>query len=116
MTYAQTNEMLLEARGLSKNFGGVSALDHVDFHIGRGEHVGLLGDNGAGKSTLVKTLTGALRPDEGDIWFDGRMHQFGSPLEAREAGIETVYQNLALADQLDVVANLFLGREEYRVQ
>jgi ABC-type sugar transport system ATPase subunit len=116
MTYTQTNEMLLEARGLCKNFGGVSALDRVDFHIRRGEHVGLLGDNGAGKSTLVKALTGALRPDEGNIWFDGRTHQFSSPSEARQAGIETVYQNLALADQLDVVANLFLGREEYRVQ
>ena len=100
MTDAPAKDLLLEARDLSKHFGGVSALDHVDFHIKHGEHAALVGDNGAGKSTLVKTLTGAFQPDNGDIWFDGRTHRFNSPLDARRAGIETVYQNLALADHL----------------
>jgi ABC-type sugar transport system ATPase subunit len=116
MTNVPAEDLLLEAHGLCKHFGGVSALDHVDFHIKRGEHAALVGDNGAGKSTLVKTLTGAFQPDDGKIWFDGQTHRFNSPLDARGAGIETVYQNLALADQLDVAANLFLGREEFRLR
>jgi fructose transport system ATP-binding protein len=109
-------EMLLEARGIGKHFGGVAAADGVDFHISRHEHVALVGDNGAGKSTLVKILTGAVLPDTGEIWFDGERQHFSSPLDARRVGIETVYQNLALADHLDVAANLFLGREDFRIR
>jgi fructose transport system ATP-binding protein len=107
---------LVEARGIGKHFGGVAAADGVDFHINPGEHVALVGDNGAGKSTLVKILTGAVRPDSGEIWFDGQKQHFSSPLDARRVGIETVYQNLALADHLDVAANLFLGREDCRIR
>jgi ABC-type sugar transport system ATPase subunit len=116
MTNAPGDELLLEASDLCKRFGGVAALDHVDFHIKRGEHAALVGDNGAGKSTLVKTLTGAFQADNGQICFDRQTFRFNSPLDARRAGIETVYQNLALADQLDVAANLFLGREEFRLR
>ncbi len=109
-------EAVLQATGLSKRYGGVQALQDVDLSIEPGEHVALVGDNGAGKSTLVKLLTGAERPDSGSIRFDGRAVNFHSPIEARSAGIEAVYQNLALADHLDVVANLFLGRESYRLR
>jgi ABC-type sugar transport system ATPase subunit len=108
------DEAILRAEGISKWFGGVAALQEVDFEIAPGEHAALVGDNGAGKSTLVKALTGAERPDEGRIRFGGQERHFHSPLDARRAGIETVYQTLALADHLDVVANLFLGREKYR--
>jgi ABC-type sugar transport system ATPase subunit len=111
---AQTGGVLLEARGISKHYGGVAALSGIDFHIRPGEHVALVGDNGAGKSTLVKALTGAIRPDSGTIRFNGEEQQFSSPIDARNVGIETVYQNLALADHLDVASNLFLGREEFR--
>jgi fructose transport system ATP-binding protein len=107
---------LLRAEGLSKRFGGVQAIEGIDLSIDPGEHVALVGDNGAGKSTLVKVLTGAEHPDEGTLWFDGRETNFHSPLDARRAGVETVYQTLALADHLDVVANLFLGRETFRVR
>jgi len=109
-------EPLLEARNLSKHFGGVCAVEHVDIHVHRSEHIALVGDNGAGKSTLIKMLSGALRPDAGEIWFDRQQQQFESPSDARRVGIETVYQNLALADHLDVTANLFLGREACRVR
>jgi fructose transport system ATP-binding protein len=109
-------DAILRAAGISKWFGGVEALRDVDFEIAPGEHAALVGDNGAGKSTLVKVLTGAERPDSGHLWFDGQERQFHSPLDARRAGIETVYQTLALADHLDVVANLFLGREKYRLR
>ena len=107
---------LLEAHGIGKRFGGVAAADGVDFHINQHEHVALVGDNGAGKSTLVKILTGAILPDSGEIWFDGQRRHFTTPLDARRVGIETVYQNLALADHLDVAANLFLGREDCRIR
>jgi len=108
--------LLLEARRLSKHFGGVSAVQDVDLHVRRGEHIALVGDNGAGKSTLIKMLSGALRPDGGEIWFEEERQQFESPSDARRIGIETVYQNLALADHLDVTANLFLGREACRLR
>lgn len=105
---------LVEMRGIEKRFGPVSALRAVDFAVRRGEVVGLVGDNGAGKSTLMKVLTGVYRPDAGEIWFDGRRVQFHSPLDSRRLGIEMVYQDLGLAENLDTVANLFLGREVTR--
>jgi ABC-type sugar transport system ATPase subunit len=104
-------QLLLRATSISKRFGGVVALEGADFEIRAGEHVALVGDNGAGKSTLVHVLSGALRPDSGLIWFDGQERTFGSPGDAKKAGIETAYQHLAIVDQLDVVANLFVGRE-----
>ncbi|MPV50295.1 ATP-binding cassette domain-containing protein [Pseudactinotalea sp. HY160] len=107
---------LLQARKVSKRFGGLQALAEVDLEVRQGEHVALVGDNGAGKSTLVKILTGADTPDRGQVWFGGSIVHFHSPLDARRAGIETVYQTLALAEHLDVAANLFLGREEYRLR
>ena len=105
-------EVMLSTKGLTKHYGGVHALDDADFEIQTGEHVAIVGDNGAGKSTFVRQITGVELPTAGQIFFDGREVQFASPLEARKAGIETVFQNLALADDLDVPANIFLGREE----
>jgi D-xylose transport system ATP-binding protein len=103
---------LLELEGVSKRFGPVQALDRVDFAVNAGEVVGLVGDNGAGKSTLVKSIAGIHRIDEGTIRFDGQEVSISRPQDATALGIATVYQDLALADNLDVVANLFLGREE----
>ena len=108
---ASDPDVLLAARGITKTFGHVEALRGADFDVRRGEIVGLVGDNGAGKSTLVKILSGALAPDAGTIWFEGRPLTISDPQEARQVGIETVYQDLALADELDPAANLFLGRE-----
>ncbi|MEY9844831.1 ATP-binding cassette domain-containing protein [Streptacidiphilus sp. MAP5-3] len=102
---------LLEARGVTKRFGQVQALDGADFTAYPGEVVALIGDNGAGKSSLVKTLSGAMRPDGGSIVVDGREVQLHSPQDARRVGIETVYQDLALAPDLDASVNLHLGRE-----
>ncbi len=102
---------LVDMRGIVKSFGAVVALRSVDFSVGHAEVVGLVGDNGAGKSTLMKILTGVYRPDAGEIWFEGRRVHFHSPLDSRRAGIEMVYQDLGLAENLDTVANLFLGRE-----
>jgi simple sugar transport system ATP-binding protein len=102
---------VLEARGLTKSYGHVQALRGADFTVRPGEIVALIGDNGAGKSTLVKALSGALHPDAGQILLDGTAVQLTSPLVARQCGIETVYQDLALAPDLDPAANLFLGRE-----
>lgn len=102
---------VLAARGLTKKFGEVEALRGADFDVSRGEIVALMGDNGAGKSTLVKVLSGAVEPDAGTIEVDGAVVRFRSPTDAHEAGIETVYQDLALADTLDAGANLYLGRE-----
>lgn len=102
---------VLELRNIVKHYGPVHALDGVSFHLDEGEIVGLVGDNGAGKSTLVKVMSGAIQPDSGTILFEGREVVIPSPLEARELGIETVYQDLAVVPQLDVEANLFLGRE-----
>ena len=102
----------LALRGISKHFGPVVALDRVDFEVSPGEVVALVGDNGAGKSTLVKIISGAYQPSEGTILFEGRPVHLGSPEAASALGIATVYQDLALCDNLDVVANLFLGREK----
>src|SRR5947209_8232112 len=102
---------VLEARDIAKRYGSVVALESADFEVYGGEIVALIGDNGAGKSTLIKILSGAVRPDEGTILLRGQPVEFHSPRDARAAGIETVYQDLALAPDLDVAANLFLGRE-----
>jgi D-xylose transport system ATP-binding protein len=103
---------LLQLEGISKHFGPVHALDRVDFAVSAGEVVGLVGDNGAGKSTLVKAIAGINPPDSGTIRWEGEKVSINKPQEATNLGIATVYQDLALADNLDVVANLFLGREE----
>jgi simple sugar transport system ATP-binding protein len=107
-------EPLLEAREVVKRYGQVQALDGANFTAYPGEVVALIGDNGAGKSTLVKTLSGVIRPDAGQILVEGSPVSFSSPLDARKYGIETVYQDLALAPDLDAAANLHLGREIYR--
>jgi fructose transport system ATP-binding protein len=106
-----TAEPILQARGLVKRFGRVVALDHTDFDLYAGEILAVIGDNGAGKSTLIKALCGALTPDAGEIRLAGEVVHFKSPIEAREAGIETVYQNLALSPALSISDNMFLGRE-----
>jgi fructose transport system ATP-binding protein len=105
---------LLEARGLVKRFGHVTALAGADFDLLPGEISAIIGDNGAGKSTLIKALSGALQPDEGEIRLDGDRTSFRTPRDARHAGIETVYQDLAVAPALDIAANIFLGREQRR--
>jgi fructose transport system ATP-binding protein len=102
---------ILTASGLTKRFGHVTAVDRADLELLPGEVLGLIGDNGAGKSTLIKMLAGALQPDEGTISIDGHEVHLTSPAEARKAGIETVYQDLAVSPALDVVTNMFLGRE-----
>lgn len=107
---------LLEAVDLSKNYGGVQALSNASLHIHPGEIVGIMGDNGAGKSTLVKILSGAHPASSGHIRISGADRTFKTPNDARRAGIETVYQDLSLAEDLDVLSNLFLGREEYYVR
>jgi ABC-type sugar transport system ATPase subunit len=105
---------LVEGRGLSKRYGPVHAVDDVSLSIGRGEVVAIVGDNGAGKSTLVKMLSGALHPDAGELWVEGRRVHFRGPGDSRAEGIETIYQDLALLPNLDVVTNLYLGRERPR--
>lgn len=105
---------VLSARGLVKTFGRVVGLDGVDLDLHPGEVLAIIGDNGAGKSTLIKALTGAVVPDAGTIELDGSPVEFKRPQDAREAGIETVYQTLAVAPALDVAANMFLGRERRR--
>jgi fructose transport system ATP-binding protein len=102
---------ILTARGLVKRYGRVTALDHADFDLYPGEILAVIGDNGAGKTSLIKALTGAVTPDHGEIKLDGKPIHFRSPMDARQAGIETVYQNLALSPALSIVDNLFLGRE-----
>lgn len=102
---------LIEARGIVRRFGHVQALQGADFSVGRGEIVALIGDNGAGKSTLVRILSGSDRPNGGEIFVNGAQAHFSGPPDARAAGIETVYQDLALAPDLDTAANMFLGRE-----
>ncbi|MBN8950050.1 MULTISPECIES: ATP-binding cassette domain-containing protein [unclassified Rhizobium] len=106
-----TVEPILTARGLVKRYGRVTALDNADFDLYPGEILAVIGDNGAGKSSLIKAISGAVIPDEGEIKLDGKTVQFRSPMEAREAGIETVYQNLALSPALSIADNMFLGRE-----
>ena len=108
------DKIVLETRDLTKYYGGVHALEGANFILRNGEHVGIMGDNGAGKSTFVRQITGVEQPTRGEIIFDGEPVQFSGPLDAREAGIETVFQTLALADDLDVPDNLFLGREMTR--
>ena len=102
---------VLQAKGLVKTFGRVVGLDHVDLTLHRGEVLAIIGDNGAGKSTLIKCLSGALVPDQGHILVDGEEVHFRRPQDAREAGVETVYQTLAVAPALDIPSNLFLARE-----
>ena len=102
---------ILQARGLTKRYGHVTALDGADFDLLPGEILAVIGDNGAGKSTLIKALSGALVPDEGEIRLDGKVVRFHSPSDARRQGIETVYQDLAVAPAMSIAENLFLGRE-----
>src|SRR5258706_12637317 len=107
---------ILQVKDLYKRFGGLVAVDHVSLDIHPGEVVGLLGDNGAGKSTLIKMISGAYKPDGGHILLNGEVVSFATPLEARRHGIETIYQDLALCENLDASANIFLGRERMRRQ
>jgi fructose transport system ATP-binding protein len=111
---SDTDSYILKATGLSKRYGRVVALDNTDFDLKRDEILAVIGDNGAGKSTLIKALCGAVVPDSGTIELDGKPVHFRSPLEARLAGIETVYQNLALSPALSIADNMFLGREMRR--
>jgi fructose transport system ATP-binding protein len=106
--------IILETRGLTKRYGGVHALEEADFTLRAGEHVAVVGDNGAGKSTFVRQITAVEQKSAGQIFFNGHEVHFANPLAAREAGIETVFQTLALADDLDVPSNLFLGREMFK--
>ncbi|SFH79286.1 ATP-binding cassette domain-containing protein [Albimonas pacifica] len=102
---------ILEARGLVKRYGRVTALNHCDFDLMPGEILAVIGDNGAGKSTLIKALSGAIRPDGGEILLDGEPIAFETPNDARRAGIETVYQTLAMSPALSIADNMFMGRE-----
>lgn len=104
-------EPMLSVRNLVKRFGGLVAVNHVSLDVFPGEVVGLVGDNAAGKSTLIKCVSGVYHAEEGEIYFQGKRVSFAAPIEARRAGIETIYQDLALAGNLDVPANIFLGRE-----
>jgi len=104
-------EPILSARGLVKRFGKVTALNRCDFDLMPGEILAVIGDNGAGKSVMIKTLSGALQPDEGQVFLEGKEVQFASPIAAREAGIETVYQTLAMSPALSIADNMFMGRE-----
>jgi fructose transport system ATP-binding protein len=102
---------ILQARGLVKRYGRVTALDQCDLELMPGEILAVIGDNGAGKSSLIKALSGAIRPDEGEILLDGQPVTFRTPIEARAAGIETVYQTLAMSPALSIADNMFMGRE-----
>ncbi len=106
-----STEPILKARNLVKRYGRVTALDHCDFELYPGEILAVIGDNGAGKSTLIKALSGAVVPDEGEVYLEGKKVNFHSPLEARNSGIETVYQTLALSPALSITDNMFVGRE-----
>ena len=112
----QTEEIqpIIQVKDVYKHFGGLVAVNHVNMEIYPGEVVGLLGDNGAGKSTLIKLLSGVYHPDGGSLMLDGKEITFASPLDARRRGIETIYQDLALCENLDAGANIFLGREVRR--
>ncbi|MGL4491188.1 MAG: ATP-binding cassette domain-containing protein, partial [Rhizobiaceae bacterium] len=105
------SDIIFKTEDLTKYYGGVHALEGANFELRKGEHVAIMGDNGAGKSTFVRQITGVEQPTRGKITFDGKDVAFKGPLDAREVGIEAVFQNLALADDLDVPSNLFLGRE-----
>ena len=104
-------EPILSGKNLVKRYGRVTALDHCDFELYPDEILGVIGDNGAGKSTLIKAVSGAVTPDEGEVRLEGQVVNFGSPLDAREAGIETVYQQLAMSPALSIADNMFMGRE-----
>ena len=106
-----TTQNVLTGRGLIKRYGRVTALDNADFDLRAGEILAVIGDNGAGKSTLIKAMSGAITVDDGEVQLDGRPIRFRSPMEARDAGIETVYQTLALSPALSIADNMFLGRE-----
>ncbi|MEM6665740.1 MAG: ATP-binding cassette domain-containing protein [Pseudomonadota bacterium] len=106
-----SDDVILTARGLVKRYGRVVALDNADFELKRGEVLAVIGDNGAGKSTLIKAISGAVTPDAGEIQLEGKPINFSSPMAARDAGIETVYQNLALSPALSIADNMFMGRE-----
>ena len=105
------SDIILETKGLTKHYGGVHALNDANLTLRKGEHIAVMGDNGAGKSTFVRQITGVEQKTSGQVFFDGQEVNFTGPLDAREAGIETVFQTLALADELNVPDNLFLGRE-----
>jgi fructose transport system ATP-binding protein len=104
-------EPILKARNLVKRYGKVTALDHCDFELMPGEILAVIGDNGAGKSSLIKALSGAVQPEEGEIWLEGKTVRFNSPLDARGHGIECVYQTLAMSPALSIADNMFMGRE-----
>ena len=104
-------EPILKGRDLIKRYGRVTALDHCDFELYPGEILAVIGDNGAGKSTLIKAMSGAVIPDSGEVWLEGKRVQFSSPIQAREHGIETVYQTLAMSPALSIADNMFMGRE-----
>ena len=106
-----SSEPMFTARGLVKRYGRVTALDNADFDLYPSEILAVIGDNGAGKSSLIKALSGAVQPDEGEVRLDGKPVSFANPLEARRAGIETVYQTLALSPALSISDNMFMGRE-----
>ncbi|WP_373976424.1 ATP-binding cassette domain-containing protein [Chitinibacter sp. SCUT-21] len=108
---SSNNRLVLQAKGLVKRYGQVTALDGADFELRAGEIMAVIGDNGAGKSSLIKALSGATIPDSGEILLDGQRVEFNSPIDARRAGIETVYQDLAVAPAMTIAENLFLGRE-----
>jgi fructose transport system ATP-binding protein len=105
------SEPVLKGRNLVKRYGKVTALDHCDFDLMPGEILAVIGDNGAGKSSIIKAVSGAVTPDSGEIFLEGKKVQFASPIEAREAGIETVYQTLAMSPALSIADNMFMGRE-----
>jgi fructose transport system ATP-binding protein len=109
-THAST-PLVMQAKGIIKRYGQVTALDGTDFELRAGEILAVIGDNGAGKSSLIKALSGATIPDEGELLLDGKVVHFKSPIDARRAGIETVYQDLAVAPAMSIADNLFLGRE-----
>jgi fructose transport system ATP-binding protein len=111
MQQSMSEPVVLQARGLVKRYGHVTALDGTDFDLRNGEILAVIGDNGAGKSSLIKALAGAIVPDTGEIFLDGKRVSFRNPLDARRAGIETVYQDLAVAPAMSIAENLFLGRE-----
>jgi simple sugar transport system ATP-binding protein len=104
---------VVKMEGISKNFGAIKALDGVTIILQRGEVLGIVGDNGAGKSTLIKILSGVYQPDKGEIYFDGKKVAFNSPIDARKMGIETIYQDLALVDDLSIYHNIFLAKEQF---
>jgi len=111
MTVHSNAPIVMQAKGLVKRYGQVTALDGADFELRAGEILAVIGDNGAGKSSLIKALSGATIPDEGEVFLDGKPIHFRSPIDARRAGIETVYQDLAVAPAMTIAENLFLGRE-----